>query len=87
MVSYIALTLQGDYTTPETGASTRRVIRVPARLDGIISMAISPDVLGRIMTLGVPIVDLSGENEDDPAFISVDHDPVKMGRMAAERFL
>ena len=57
------------------------------RLDGIIANVCSRAVIGQVKEAGVPVVDLSGQMEDDPEFISVDQDPVKLGTMVAERFI
>ena len=54
---------------------------------GIISDAHTRERTIRLKETGLPIVDLSGELEDDPAFISVDIDIGKTASMAAETFL
>lgn len=58
-----------------------------AGCDGIISDAYTHECTIRLKETGLPIVDLSGELEDDPAFISVDIDIDKTASMAAETFL
>ena len=55
--------------------------------DGIISDSMPRDETRKLAATGLPIVDLSGEMYDDPAFISVNCDIARIGKMAAERFL
>ena len=60
-----------------------------AKCDGIILFAgIHLGALTeRLKATGLPIIDLSGEYEDDEQIISVDTDGYKMGVLAAERLL
>lgn len=55
--------------------------------DGIIADAMPRDKTRKLAATGLPIVDISGEMLDDPAFISIDSDSAKVGKMAAKRFL
>ncbi len=57
------------------------------RVDGIIAHVALRERAQKLKAFGVPIVDLSGEMTDDPAFIPVDCDNSAAARMAAERFL
>lgn len=58
-----------------------------AGCDGIIADAYTRKRTIQLKETGLPIVDLSGEVADDPAFISVDIDIDKTAAMAAETFL
>ena len=58
-----------------------------AGCDGIIAAAYTRKRTLRLKETGLPIVDLSGEVEDDPTFICVDIDIDKAAAMAAETFL
>ena len=58
-----------------------------AHCDGIITDVPLNELTEPIKATGLPIVDLTGEHEDDKDIISVDCDAHKVGVMAAERFL
>jgi len=58
-----------------------------ANCDGIITDVPLDELTEPIKATGLPIVDLTGEHEDDKDIISVDCDAHKIGVMAAERFL
>ena len=58
-----------------------------ANCDGIITHAPLGERLEQIKATGLPIVDLTGEHEDDAVIISVDVDAKRIGEMVAERFL
>ena len=70
---------------------TARDINVNApfrNFDGIIvHSSLSDALVEKIKATGLPIVDLTGEYEDDKQIISVDSDAYKLGKMAAEWFL
>ena len=56
--------------------------------DGIIlHSSLSDALLEKIKATGLPIIDLTGEYEDDNQIISVDSDAYKLGKIAAEWFL
>lgn len=55
--------------------------------DGIITNIPLGERTEQIKATGLPIVDLTGEHEDDEVIISVDVDAKIMGTMVAERFL
>ena len=56
--------------------------------DGIIlHSSLSAALVEKIKATGLPIVDLTGEYEDDKQIISVDSDAYKLGELAAEWFL
>ena len=58
-----------------------------SKCHGIISNTYRPQRIAMLREKGVPFVDLTGNLEDDDYVVSVDHDPAKIGRLAAESFL
>ena len=58
-----------------------------ANCDGIIAHVPLGERARQIKATGLPIVDLTGEHEDDKVIISVDVDARRMGAIVAERFL
>ena len=78
--------LQVDFHSHHEAATM--VERFPfADHDGIISEVFNREIALELKDKGLPIVDLSGEMTDDPGFISVDFDLVKIAGLAAERFI
>jgi len=77
----------GNFIIRHYDLSSIDIANAFANCDGIIAHVPLGERTEQIKATGLPIVDLTGEHEDDKVIISVDVDAKRIGAIVAEKFL